>query len=153
LRTTLAVAAVLAAMSVALYLRAGPDPNAVPTADEAASRFMSPYCEGLTLEECPHPKSRILRARIEAMISNGVNNRGIDRWMVANYGQTALGSPTQSVAWLVPMVVAAGGLVLVMSRLRREKLHRQPPDLSELSEAARAQVNRDLASFAGGSDD
>lgn len=115
-----AAAALAVAALIALpLLLGGTDPDAVPTVTEVSGRVMSPFCPGLTLEECPTDQSWQLRAQIAEMIQEGRTNAEIDRWMVDNYGEVALATPGNTWAWLAPVVMGLAGLALVIGFVAR----------------------------------
>jgi cytochrome c-type biogenesis protein CcmH/NrfF len=141
MKVVIVVTAVLAAAIGLLAATGGPDPDDVPTSDEVAARTMSPFCEGLTLNECPHSKSEALRTEIDAMVRQGATNREIDDWMARNYGIVSLGRPGSDLAWLGPPAIAVLGLAAMLSVLRTRTTRRPPrrqaptPVLNEAEEA------------------
>lgn len=100
-------------------LLGGTDPDAVPTPSAVNSRVMSPFCPGLTLDECPTDQSARLRSQIESMIRQGRTNREIDAWVVENYGDSALATPRSKVAWLAPVALGLAGLALTVAFVSR----------------------------------
>ncbi|HMC05218.1 MAG TPA: cytochrome c-type biogenesis protein CcmH [Actinomycetota bacterium] len=110
-----AVAAlVLVAVATGLSAARGPNPDAVPTAQEVDERTMSPFCVGLTLAACPSSEALQLRATIAGMVADGKTNRQIDSFLLANYPKTVIGAPRSPVAWLVPAAAVMAGLALVV---------------------------------------
>lgn len=87
------------------------DPDDVPTASEVAGRIMSPFCPGLTLEECPSQQAGELRDQIARRVASGSTNREIDRWLVDDYGESVLARPPQAISWMVPALFILTGLV------------------------------------------
>lgn len=75
---------------------------------------MSPFCDGLTLDECPTDQSARLRSQLESMINQGSTNREIDEWVVDNYGKVALATPATGFAWLAPVAIGVAGLALTV---------------------------------------
>lgn len=146
--------AVCAGLIVLLSLASGPDPSSVPTAEEVAARTMSPFCEGLTLTECPHSKSTALRSEIESMVAKGATNREIDEWMARNYGIASQGRPGAGLAWFVPPALAMLGLVAVMAVLRKRRLppERSEPAAPKLSDADEAKFAADFQGYVRGSE-
>ena len=145
---------VCAALIAVLFGTSGPDPDSVPTADEVAGRTMSPFCEGLTLNECPHSKSTSLRAQIESMVGEGATNREIDQWMARNYGIASQGRPGAGLAWLAPPALAVLGLIAVFAVIRQRKAPPTPvePAAAELSEADEARFTADFQGYVRGSE-
>ena len=115
----LAAIAILGGLALGMVLTSGPDPNAVPTSDEVAGRMMSPFCPGLTLDECPSDQASRLRAEIDQMVGRGDTNAEIDGWIVDNFGEVALARPGGSVAWVAPPLVVLAGLGAVLLFLKR----------------------------------
>ena len=110
-----AVAAlVLLAVATGLSAARGPDPSAVPTAQQVDERTMSPFCVGLTLAACPSSEALQLRATIAGMVAGGRTNRQIDSFLLANYPKTVIGAPRSPVAWLVPAAAVMAGLAVVV---------------------------------------
>ena len=132
----------------ALALR-GPDPDAVPTADDVSRRTMSPYCEGLTLQECPATQSRELRAEVSRKIASGWTNARIDRWLVDNYGPQVLGDG-QPAARLIPVAGVLAGLTIVILFLARRG-GATPQTAEDVDETALSSVRSELEEFRRGS--
>lgn len=107
-------ALVLVAASVGLVAGRGPDPNAVPTAQQVDDRTMSPFCVGLTLAACPSNQALELRQKIAEMVAQRMTNRQIDGWLLASYPSSIAGTPRSLAAWAVPGAAVAIGLVVVV---------------------------------------
>ena len=148
----LALFALVGGVALGLPLLTQPDPNRVPTTDEVASRMMSPFCPGLTLEECPSDQATRVRGEIDEMVSRGATNREIDRWIVANFGEVALARPGPSLAWVVPPLVAVAGAAVVVVGLRRVARKTQRGRPVELTEEEETLFERDFATFRRGSE-
>lgn len=104
---------ILVALGLGLVAARGPDPNAVPTAQQVFDRTMSPFCTGLTLAACPSAQAMELRATIAEKIYEGKTNRQIDRFLLSTYPSTVIGSPRNPFAWLVPAAAVLAGLGIV----------------------------------------
>ena len=148
----LAAIAIVGGFLLGMSLLSGPDPDRVPTTDEVAGRMMSPFCPGLTLEECPSDQAARVRADIDGMVRRGATNREIDRWIVANFGEVALARPGRSFPWLVPPLVAAGGSAAVVLLLRRRVRRGAGTRPVELSREDETLFERDFATFHRGSE-
>lgn len=121
-----------AAGAVGFFAARGPDPSAIPTTAEVERRIQSPYCPGLLLSECSHPKSAELRAEIGERIGRGSDNRSIDRWLVQNYGEAILARPSGVTAWLVPAGLIGAALILLVVGVPRAgpRDSGEPPSVS-----------------------
>lgn len=153
----LAAIAVLGGLALGVALTSGPDPDAVPTSDEVAGRMMSPFCPGLTLDECPSDQASRLRAEVDEMVRRGDTNAEIDRWIVDNFGEVALARPGGSLAWVAPPLAVLAGLGVVMLFLRRRtgggEAGPEPSAMvPELSEQDEKLFDRDFKNFKRGSE-
>jgi cytochrome c-type biogenesis protein CcmH/NrfF len=147
----LAVLALLVAGAELLAAR-GPDPDAVPTAQQVEERTMSPFCTGLTLAACPSSQAMELRATIAGMVARRSTNREIDRWLLESFPQTVIGAPRNPLAWLIPVAALLGGLGVLLALLyRRPRPSGGPPeDAAAIFPADRARLAADLRRFAEG---
>lgn len=154
MKSAVLVAGLIAGMIAISILTAGPDPAGVPTSDEVAARTMSPFCEGLTLNECPHSKSAALRAEIDAMVRAGATNREIDEWMERNYGIVSQGRPGSGFAWLAPPVLAGLGLIGLFAMLRKRTPHRPEAEapVPQLDAAEEARFAADFGTYVKGTE-
>lgn len=140
--------AVAATATAALAAGRGPDPAAIPTADEVERRVMSPFCPGLTLSDCPTTQAAELRGRIAGRIDAGGTNEEIDRWLVGSYGESVLARPRGPAAFLVPLAALMTGtalLVIGVSRWARAR----PRDevVAPLSDSELHRLEADLHAF------
>ncbi|MEO7803430.1 MAG: cytochrome c-type biogenesis protein CcmH [Actinomycetota bacterium] len=97
----------------------GPNPDARPTAEDVAGRTMSPFCPGLTVDECPSSQSADLRNRIAVEIDRGATNEQIDKWLVENYGTAVLGRPKSNIVWMVPAAVTTIAMIALGLGIRK----------------------------------
>ncbi len=152
----LAAIAVLGGLALGMALTWGPDPDAVPTSDEVAGRMMSPFCPGLTLDECPSDQASRLRAEVDEMVRRGDTNAEIDRWIVDNFGEVALARPGGSLAWVAPPLAVQAGQVEEMHfhrrRTGRREAEPEPATMPELTEQEEKLFDRDFENFQRGSE-
>lgn len=151
------VCAGLAGLSVVYISAARDDPKAVPTASEVAARVMSPFCPGLSLDECPSGQSADLRAQIEDRVAGGATNSEIDRWLIENYGESVLARPPHAVSWMVPAAFVIAGLGAVSFLVSRGRTGRTQPQVEsgkgdDANDTYRAQMLKDLSAFAEGTE-
>lgn len=138
-------------LALGIWSGSGPDPGKVPTSDQVAGRMMSPFCPGLTLEECPSDQASRVREEIDQMVAAGATNSEIDRWIVDNFGEVALARPPSSIAWLAPPLLAAAGAGVVAMVLRRrvKPTASEPVELTEHDETL---FEQDFGRFQRGSE-
>ena len=145
---------VVIAVATGLSAARGPNPNAVPSAQEVDNRTMSPFCVGLTLAACPSSEALRLRATIAGMVAGRRTNRQIDSFLLANYPKTVIGAPRSPVAWLVPAAAVMAGLavvVVVAFRRRGGSGTGQPAEpLPPIPPGDSARLAADLRRFAQG---
>ena len=148
----------LAGAATALLLSASRlNPDAVPSSQAVAGRVMSPFCPGLTLEECPSSEGAQLRQKIDRRIASGATNRQIDSWLVREYGESVLAKPPGALSWAVPAALVLLGLVSLLFILSgRAKPPVPEPDPDPLSgsgdPAERSRMLEDLGRFAQGTE-
>lgn len=97
-----------------------------PSDDEVnqiASQLYCPICDNLPLDVCPLEACRAWRELIREQLAEGWTEGEIKAYFVAQYGERVLGEPPPSglnwVLYLVPPLVILGGLVLLLSKMKR----------------------------------
>jgi len=84
-----------------------------------------PSCEGLSVAQSNAPSAVAVRQRIAREVHQGSSDAEIRRRLVDAYGSTILLVPPKSgltlVLWIGPLVVAVGGLWLIVRTLRRSR--------------------------------
>ncbi|HEY7874065.1 MAG TPA: cytochrome c-type biogenesis protein CcmH [Actinomycetota bacterium] len=92
-------------------------------ANSIAAEIMSPFCPGVTLENCPSDRAVELRARIESWAADGWDEERILTELEGLYGQSirALPRPSGSGlgAWAVPIVALVAGIGVAAYLARR----------------------------------
>lgn len=120
-------------------------------ATSIAGEVMSPFCPGVTLENCPSDAAAALRSRIVSWAEDGETRSQIMDRLVDDYGVTIRAlPPTEGSglwAWLAPgLAVLAGALVAGVlarrwSRRRRDATEIEP---AEFSGDVRARLDDEL---------
>jgi cytochrome c-type biogenesis protein CcmH/NrfF len=108
-------------------------------ANEISEQIMSPYCPGVTLHECPSSEAIELRDRIAGWLAAGWSEEAVMSELERQFGPSIRARPSTEgaglVAWLVPILIAGGGLLLVgflvRSWLKFERSSREGPRLSD----------------------
>lgn len=147
MKKVLIVALLAGAISV-FALQVRQDPNAVPTARQVYARIMSPFCPGVTLNECTSSQATELRSRIEPMIKGGATNAEMDRWLTDNYGEAVLARPKSPWVWAPPAAGVLGAAAFLTRRLKGSRP--AGPEVAELSEHEKSRLEDDLQRFAEG---
>ena len=97
--------------------------SAEDLANEIAAKVMSPFCPGVTLENCPSDKAVALRARIESWAQDGWGEERILDELVELYGDPIRALPPARGsglwAWLAPGIALLGGAALAITLARR----------------------------------
>lgn len=97
--------------------------------DRLFTRYMAPCCWRQTLREHTSPESTRLQLQIRSMVSRGSSDHAIERELVREFGIRILAVPEGTPAfwlWAAPLLVLAGGTVLVTASLARMKKTHQP---------------------------
>jgi cytochrome c-type biogenesis protein CcmH/NrfF len=108
-------------------------------ANAVANEIMSPYCEGVTLHDCPSDRAAELRDRITRWAESGwTKDMIIDKLSSpSEFGPGILATPPRSgsglFAWLLPLAAVIGGALLVLLLLTRwtKKDAPPPPPISD----------------------
>lgn len=105
-------------LSVAALCLSPVDAVAQDAPDEIATRvsqeIMSPFCDGVTLHDCPSQQADELRLEIASWARAGMTEAQILARLEERYGSVISGSPSSPLAWVIPFAVAAAGVVLVI---------------------------------------
>jgi len=86
------------------------------------NEFMSPYCPGRTLNDCPSEQAEELRRWIAAQEASGRSRAEVEEQLYRVYGDAVLSRPKARgwglTAYVIPVVgfLAAGGLLLLFLR-------------------------------------
>jgi cytochrome c-type biogenesis protein CcmH/NrfF len=101
-----------------------------------ASEFMSPFCPGRVLSDCPSSAASELKAKILADLQKGKSRAEIEDVLLAQYGDASLAAPRFSgfglVSWLGPIVFLVVGLLGAAIWSQRVKVvEKAEPPLTE----------------------
>jgi cytochrome c-type biogenesis protein CcmH/NrfF len=129
--------------------------SAEDLANEIAAEIMSPFCPGVTLENCPSERAIALHARIESWARDGWGKTRILDELVDLYGEPIRAVPPASGsglwAWLAPGValLAGGALATVLARRWTKKAGPEPGDLPIVAPETRARLAEELDAMRG----
>jgi cytochrome c-type biogenesis protein CcmH len=96
--------------------------DASDVASRVSQEVMSPFCDGLTIHDCPSQQSEELRFEILQMARRGMSEDAIVDELVARYGERIRGVPEPEGAgllvWVLPgvAVVAGAAIALILAR-------------------------------------
>lgn len=92
-------------------------------ANRVSNQIMSPFCPGVTLHDCPSKEADDLREQIRNWSAEGWSEDQIMAELTAEYGPGISAVPPDDVGglapWLLPALVAGGGLFLTGALARR----------------------------------
>ena len=144
--------------AILVLVGAGPA-GAAPsdTANDISSEIMSPFCDGVTLHECPSAEATALRLRIEDWARRGWTRARIMERLERDYGASIQALPPRSgtgaLAWGAPVVAIVAGAALAWARARRWSARGSPPKPSApISEDERHRLDAELAALRAGGD-
>ncbi len=115
------------------------DPASSPLAGEALheeTRRISlllrcPTCQGMSVAESPAEGARAMRDEVERLVAQGFDESQVLDYFVSSYGEFILLRPKRSgvnlALWIVPALLAAGGVAAVAMQTRRKRPTTQPP--------------------------
>ena len=96
---------------------------------EVASTLRCPVCLDLSVADSPSIVARQMRARISRRLRAGESPAEVRAFFVSRFGRSILltpgGSGVDLLAWIVPALLIAGGLLLLVAALLRWS--RRPP--------------------------
>jgi cytochrome c-type biogenesis protein CcmH/NrfF len=149
-RLALLVSLCICALPSGAWAQASPDEIATRVSEE----IMSPFCDGVTLHDCPSAEADELRREISAWARAGLTEEQIIVRLEDRYGSVISGSPSSPLAWLIPLLAVVAGVLLVALLARRWRgsggEHERPrPPRTPLSPEDRARVDAQIGAFRG----
>jgi cytochrome c-type biogenesis protein CcmH/NrfF len=143
--------AFLVAVLICLFSALPSLAHAHPEGDaiELSEQIMSPYCPGVTLHECPSSEAIEMRERIEGWLAAGWSEEAVMSELERQFGPSIRARPPTEgaglAAWLVPILIAGGGLLLVGFLVRSWlKFERSSPEGPPLSHEESTRLNAEL---------
>jgi cytochrome c-type biogenesis protein CcmH len=121
-------------------------------ANAVSNEIMSPYCDGVTLHDCPSDSAIALRDRIKDWAEQGWSKQRIITKLSSpeEFGSDILASPPNSgiglFAWLLPLLaVLIGGALLW--RLLSRWTGGPPPPVEAISDEDHQRVESEMSKF------
>ena len=123
---------VIGTIATCLILLAAPAAAAPEdVANDISNEIMSPFCDGVTLHDCPSQEALDLRDRIEAWVAEGRSGTQIMRQLEREFGVGIRAAPPAEgagfVAWLPPVMALGAGVAGVWAIVRRWSRRTQMP--------------------------
>ena len=121
-------------------------------ANAVSNEIMSPYCEGVTLHDCPSDNAVALRDRIQEWAEQGWSKERIIAKLSSpsEFGEEILARPPRSgtglFAWLLPLLAVLGAGVLVWRLLARWTNTPGPP-APEVSDEDHRRIETEMSKF------
>jgi cytochrome c-type biogenesis protein CcmH len=124
--------------------------EARPTLADLEDEIMCPVCPGETLEQSSSPAALQVERLIAVRIRAGDSKQEIKDRLVDQYGPKILAAPPKEgfdlLAWVLPLVGAAGAaLVLAFAAWRWSRGREPPPPEAALDPESERRVDRELA--------
>ena len=154
----LAVLLLVALAALAAVAARGPAPASTPAerVHAIATGLRCPVCRDLSVADSPAPLAQQMRNQIAEGLAAGKSPEAIRREFVAAYGESVLLVPTRRgvglVAWLMPALLLAGGVLAAVLAVRRWRARgaapaAPSPSAPGTSRADRVLLERALARF------
>lgn len=122
-RTWTALAVIVASLAVIIGVLAAAPPSDAHRVEALASRLKCPVCQSESINDSPAQLSRDLKQLIADRVSEGWTDTQIVDFFVATYGNEVLLDPPARggtlLLWLLPIVLAASGIAVIITRVRR----------------------------------
>ena len=116
-----------ATLALLLTLLAAPvlaEGDPVGWAYDLSAELMSPFCPGRTLSDCPSQAAKSLVMWVVVQEAAGRTRSDVEEELIARYGEVMRPAPKPEgiglTAYLVPVLVFAGGGLLIGFFLRRQ---------------------------------
>ena len=119
-------------------------------ANDVSQEVMSPFCDGVTLHDCPSQAALDLRDQIQAWAEDGWSKARIMAELEDRFGPSIYATPQDSEgigAWALPVGALAVGIGLVAALAMRWTRRRRSDEPPAVDAADHARVERELAAL------
>lgn len=142
------IAALVLATLIATALPAMAAPE--DTANDISQQVMSPFCDGVTLHDCPSEAAGDLREQIQTWAEDGWSKARIMAELEDRFGPSIYATPRDSEgigAWALPVGALVIGIVLLAALATRWTRRRKRDEPPAVDAADHARVERELAAL------
>lgn len=87
--------------------------------DALAAELRCPDCQGLSVADSPTRSAQEIRRQIEELVAAGSSDEEVRAHFTARYGEWIRLAPSAPVAWLVPFLAVAVGVVALLAWIGR----------------------------------
>lgn len=119
-------------------------------ANEVAAEVMSPYCDGVTLHDCPSRAALDLREQIETWARDGWSKAQIIDELEQRFGPRIHATPQDSEgigAWALPITALVMGLAGAAALARRWTRRRSQEGPTPVDPQDHARIEQELAAL------
>ena len=144
----LAVAAILGSIWLYVLLASPPQQTLDQRVHDVASQLKCLVCQGESVADSPATLSQQMRVIIRQQLQSGKSEQEVIQYFVSRYGDRILFSPPWQgltlLAWLVPIALLLGGIMLLFFVLRSWRTQASGAsldnDASELEDMNKSQM-------------
>ena len=156
----LAIAAILVSIWFYVFLISPPQQTLDQRVHDVASQLKCLVCQGESVADSPATLSQQMRGIIRQQLQSGKSEQEVIQYFVSRYGDRILLSPPWQgltlLAWLVPIVLMLGGILILVFVLRnwhaqasKELLEYDAAELEDMNQSEmeyyQKQVEQELA--------
>lgn len=123
LRNVVAGAVIALSLGIVVTVLAGSPASEADRVAHLASILKCPVCDRESIASSPSDLARELHVVIEERVAEGWSDEDVIDFFVATYGEDVLldppGGGRTALLWILPILAAVAGMVVVLSRRRR----------------------------------
>jgi cytochrome c-type biogenesis protein CcmH len=142
------IAALVLAISIATAAPASAAPEDI--ANDVSQQVMSPFCDGVTLHDCPSEAALELREQIQTWAEGGWSKARIMAELEERFGPSIHATPQDSEgigAWALPVGALVAGIALLAALATRWTRRRRRDETPPVDAEDHARVERELAAL------
>jgi len=127
----LAVVILMAALWSAMYISSSSQKTLDQRVQDVASQLECPICQNESVASSPSLLAQQMRMVIRQQLQSGKSEQEVIQYFARSYGDQIVGTPPWQgfslLAWLVPIALLMGGVVLLWFTLRDWSTHASSP--------------------------